>query len=63
MPLEEWRKKKTTQPTDQVPNKLTDQVNDAERKLIMCIGEQENHGSCRNNESSPYIVNITAYLP
>ena len=28
-------------PTEQVPNKLIEQVNETERKLIMCIGEQE----------------------
>lgn len=45
-PPEEWEKNKIKDETDrtsteQVPNKLTEQVNDAERKLIISIGEQE----------------------
>jgi hypothetical protein len=45
-PPEEWKKKNINgeadrTSTEQVPNKLAEQVNDAERILIMSIGEQE----------------------
>ncbi len=45
-PPEEWKKENINgeadrTSTEQVPNKLAEQVSDAERILIMSIGEQE----------------------